>query len=394
MQTALERVKSELGPDAVILGSRSIRGGLFGLFGKAKVEVTAAIDAEPVADISQREQRIFAPDDDPAASEPEMQAIYRELREMRREVAALVDGTRVRSEQAAFTGVLLSVFRRLVDNDIEEETARILVEEVAGDLRQKEYEDLAKVHGLLLDKVERLIPIAEETRFDSKTPRVIAMVGPTGVGKTTTIAKLAAIHALTHKRRVSLITADTYRIAAIEQLRTYSDIIGVPLVVVYSPEEIEAAIQDRQDDDLILIDTAGRNPRNPARMLELRGIIRAARPDEVHLVISATTKNRDALDIVDRFEQVRFDRLLFTKLDESSTYGMILNALVRAQRPLSFVGTGQDVPEDFERASANKLAHLIIGDWGSALERRTPKSSAESEAGETSVTLARGGANS
>lgn len=127
-------------------------------------------------------------------------------------------------------------------------------------------------------------------------------------------------------------------------------------------------------------------------MLELRGIIRAARPDEVHLVISATTKNRDALDMVDRFEQVRFDRLLFTKLDESSTYGMMLNALVRAQRPLSFVGTGQDVPEDFERASANKLAHMIVGDWGSALERRTPKKSGEPEVGETPVTLARGGA--
>lgn len=237
MQAALEKVKSELGPDAVILSSRSVRaGGLFGFFGQSKVEVTAATDAEPLADVGQREQRVGTPDDRPTANEPEMQAIYRELREMRREVAALVDGTRVKSDQVVFTGALLSVFRRLVDNDIEEETARILVEEVAGDLRQKEHDDLPKVHQLLVDKVERLIPIAEEARFDSGTPKVIAMVGPTGVGKTTTIAKLAAIHALTHKKRVSLITADTYRIAAIEQLRTYSDIIGVPLVVVYSPK--------------------------------------------------------------------------------------------------------------------------------------------------------------
>ena len=259
----------------------------------------------------------------------------------------------------------------MVDNDIEEETARILVEEVAGDLRQREHDDLAKVHAMLVNKVERLIPVAQETKFDKDGPKVIAMVGPTGVGKTTTIAKLAAVYALSRKKRVALITADTYRIAAIEQLRTYSDIIGVPLTVVYSPEEVQLAIQEHRDADLILLDTAGRNPRNPARMLELRGVIRAAQPNEVHLVISATTKNRDAIEIVDRFEQVRFDRLLITKLDESSTYGMILNALVRAQRPLSYVGTGQDVPEDLEYASASKLAHMIIGDWGSPLELDT-----------------------
>lgn len=368
MQEALDRVRRELGPEAVIIGSRSIRlGGLFGLFARPKVEVTAAVDVEPevLADRPDYRQRVARVQ--PEARSPELQAIYRELQEMRREVAALVDGTRVKSNQVAFTGALLSVFRRLVDNDIEEETARILVEEVAGELRQREHNDLAKVHAMLVEKIERLIPVAEEINLDEDRPKVIAMVGPTGVGKTTTIAKLAAIYSLSKKKRVALITADTYRIAAVEQLRTYSEIIGVPLSVVYSPEEVQSAIEQHRDSDLILLDTAGRNPRNPARMLELRGIIRVAQPDEVHLVISATTKNRDAIEVVDRFEQVGFDRLLFTKLDESSTFGMILNALVRAQRPLSYLGTGQDVPEDFERASASKLAHMIVGDWGTSL---------------------------
>lgn len=369
MQEALEKTRRELGPDAVILNARTIRsGGLFGFLRATKVEVTVALDAEPAVGGVAAVETVRVPSGRSSEPEPELEIIYRELQEMRRDVAALVEGTGTRSGGTVFAGALLSVFRRLVDNDIEEETARILVEEVAGDLEQEDHMNLEKVHAMLVDRIARLIPVAQETDFDSDGPRIIAMVGPTGVGKTTTIAKLAAVHALAQERKVALITADTYRIAAIEQLRTYSDIIGVPLEVVYSPEEIGPAIESHKDAHVILIDTAGRNPRNPARMLELRGIIRAARPDEVHLVISATTKNRDALDVVDRFEQVGFDRLLFTKLDESSTYGMILNTLVRAQRPLSYLGTGQDVPEDFEVASAAKLAHMIMGDWAAPPE--------------------------
>ncbi|NLU40696.1 MAG: flagellar biosynthesis protein FlhF [Firmicutes bacterium] len=379
MQEALEKTRRELGPDAVILNARTIRaGGFFGLFGSPKVEVTAALDVDTAVSVAAVETA-RVPEGRISEREPRLEAIYRELREMRRDVAALIDGTRSQSGGAVFGGALLAAFRRLVDNDIEEETARILVEEVATDLGSEDCMDLEKVHAMLVDRLVRLIPVAEEITFDSDGPKVIAMVGPTGVGKTTTIAKLAAAHALTHRRKVALITADTYRIAAIEQLRTYSDIIGIPLEVVYSPEEIRPAIESHSDADVILMDTAGRNPRNPARMLELRGIIRAARPDEVHLVISATTKNSDALDVVDRFEQVGFDRLLFTKLDESSTYGMILNTLVRAQRPLSYLGTGQDVPEDFEIASAAKLAHMIMGDWGIAPGSGARENGANSE---------------
>jgi flagellar biosynthesis protein FlhF len=380
MQEALEKTRRELGPDAVILNARTIRaGGLFGLFGSPKVEVTAALDVETAVGGAAAVQTVGVPDSRSDQREPRLEAIYRELQGMRRDVAALLDGTRAQPGGTVFTGALLSVFRRLVDNEIEEETARILVEEVAGDFGPEDHADLEKVHAMLLDRIVRLIPVADEISFDTDGPRMIAMVGPTGVGKTTTIAKLAAVHSLTHGRKVALITADTYRIAAIEQLRTYSDIIGVPLEVVYSPEEIAPTIESHRDADIILIDTAGRNPRNPARMLELRGIIRAARPDEVHLVISATTKNFDALDVVDRFEQVGFDRLLFTKLDESSTYGMILNTLVRAQRPLSYLGTGQDVPEDFEIASAAKLAHMIMGDWGIAPGSGARENGANSE---------------
>jgi len=190
--------------------------------------------------------------------------------------------------------------------------------------------------------------------------RVVAFLGPTGVGKTTTIAKLAANFALLEKKDVALVTCDTYRIAAVEQLKTYGQIIGVPVEVVFSPQELREAILRQAKRDLILIDTAGRSHRNVMQMSELKGFLQAARPDETYLVVSATTKYRDAMEIVKNYGFAGFDRLLFTKLDETSTYGLILNLAAATQKGLSYFTTGQSVPEDIEPAGLPKLARLLI----------------------------------
>jgi flagellar biosynthesis protein FlhF len=180
-------------------------------------------------------------------------------------------------------------------------------------------------------------------------------------GKDDSIAKLAAIHSLWEKKRVLLLTADTYRIAAVEQLRTYARILGIPIEVVYEPEEIPSLLQKHEEMDLILMDTAGRSQRDGKRLDELCGLYESYRPEAVHLVMSANMKYGDMLDVIDRMGVVPVSCLLFTKLDETLTYGNLMNAVLDFDRPISFVTTGQNVPNDIEGAQPERIARLLVG---------------------------------
>jgi flagellar biosynthesis protein FlhF len=191
---------------------------------------------------------------------------------------------------------------------------------------------------------------------------VVALVGPTGVGKTTTVAKLAADFKLARGRRPGLVTVDTYRIAAVEQLRTYAEIIDLPLAVANAPGEMPRAIEELGDVDLVLIDTAGRSPRDEVKIRELADFLAAARPDEVHLVLSATTGERSLRAAAERFASARADRLILTKLDEADGLGGVLAVLERSHLPVSYITTGQAVPDDIEPAARARLARLILGD--------------------------------
>jgi flagellar biosynthesis protein FlhF len=189
--------------------------------------------------------------------------------------------------------------------------------------------------------------------------KTVALVGATGVGKTTTIAKLAAHYALVERRKVALLTIDTYRIAAVEQLKTYSQIIDLPLVVAHHVNEIEPALARFANYDLLLIDTAGRSQHNIPQIQELKPFLEALRC-ETHLVLSSSTKESDLMEIVHRFSSARIDRLLFSKLDETSTYGTLLNIADRVGIPLSYLTTGQRVPEDISIAEPRSLSKLIL----------------------------------
>ncbi len=191
--------------------------------------------------------------------------------------------------------------------------------------------------------------------------KAVALIGPTGVGKTTTIAKLAAHFSLVERKRVALLTVDTYRIAAVEQLKTYSQIIDIPIGVAYSQAEVLPAVEQFADYDLLLIDTAGRSQKNVMQVGELKTLLEAVHC-ETHLVLSACIKEQDMLDAAQRFSAARVDRILFSKLDETSTYGSLLNVAERTGIPLSYLTTGQKVPEDIEVAEGSKLADLILSD--------------------------------
>ena len=191
-------------------------------------------------------------------------------------------------------------------------------------------------------------------------PKIVALIGTTGVGKTTTIAKISARFVLEKGVSVALITADTYRISAVDQLKTYSDIIGLPLEIVYSAEELKPALRKHKDKQLILIDTAGRSQNNEYQMEELKEFLAVDTSIEKHLVMSATTKERDAEAILERFSAVRPDRMIFTKVDETDTLGFIVNLLFDRRIALSYLTNGQSVPDDIEPARPEALARLLL----------------------------------
>jgi flagellar biosynthesis protein FlhF len=192
-------------------------------------------------------------------------------------------------------------------------------------------------------------------------PSTVALIGPTGVGKTTTIAKLAADFKFRKGLKVGLITIDTYRIAAVEQLKTYADIIGIPINVVLTPEELAGAVQAFGEMDVVLVDTAGRSQCDSQKMDELRAFLDAACFDEVHLVVSSTTQTTLLESIVERFGPLAHDRLILTKMDETTCRGHLLNVLLRVNKAVSYVTTGQEVPDDIEVADPARIAAIVLG---------------------------------
>ena len=218
----------------------------------------------------------------------------------------------------------------------------------------------ARAADVLAEYLGKTMNFSEGITLNKHGVRIVALIGATGVGKTTTLAKIAARFVLDHNIRAALITADTYRISAVEQLKTYSDIIGLPLEIVYSPDELKVAIHKHRDKDLILIDTAGRSQHNEYQMNELQDFLAVHSHIERHLVMSATTKQRDAADILEKFSVCNPDCVIFTKTDETSSVGIILNLLADKGIALSFLTNGQSVPDDIVPATPENLAELLL----------------------------------
>jgi len=210
------------------------------------------------------------------------------------------------------------------------------------------------------ETLSRLIKFAGTLKLRKNSPRIIALVGPTGVGKTTTTAKLAAMYALNRGNKVALITMDIFRVGAVEQLKTYSRIMGIPLEVASTPKELEKAVEKYSNYDLIFIDTAGRSHKDKEKLDEMRNFLENKIPIEVYLCLSATTKDRELEEILARFSIFQISKVVFTKIDESESLGNMVNLLMKDNLQIAYFTTGQRVPEDIEVATSAKLADMIL----------------------------------
>jgi len=398
MPEALAMVKRDLGRDAVILHTRTFRkGGLFGIGGKKVVEVTAATGVNVLP--ARRSARRSAAQQNDGTVEAEggqtasgqvaerqasasalgvngalvdsvaISELRNELGLLRSVVADLVKETRF-GQGPALPDELLQAYQRLLENQVAEEIAYQLVNSLRSRLTPEQLRDPEVLRLELQKVIEASLPVAGGIEMTAAArPRVVAFIGPTGVGKTTTIAKLAANFKLRGGLSVGLVTIDTYRIAAVDQLRTYAQILDVPLKVVLTPKELAESISAMRDMDVILIDTAGRSQNDAIRINELKTFLDAAKPDEVHLVLSSTANEKTLLQAVERFGQIRIDRIVFTKLDEAVGFGVIINVLKRVNKALSYVTMGQDVPDDIAVGRGRELAALILGESSAVLGR-------------------------
>lgn len=259
---------------------------------------------------------------------------------------------------------LFDMYLKLVAQDLSEELADEIVRDVRDELNTFELEDEGRVAEAVQRHLARYVPTGdagEPAMPGDGRPLTIALVGPTGVGKTTTLAKLAATFKLRHGRSVGLVTSDTYRIAAVDQLRTYANIIDVPLHVALTPAEMRQAVQELHGTQVVLIDTAGRSQNDVDRISELREMIEAAVPHEVHLVLSSTASEKVLLREAESFMGVGVNKIVLTKLDEAVSFGMLVNVMHQLGRELSFVTTGQEVPDHIEVGRPDRIAELVVG---------------------------------
>jgi flagellar biosynthesis protein FlhF len=370
-----------MGPDAAVLHTREVQQRrLFGLFsGRRMIEVTASrgvnvpsrLRAKEPAETAAAKKSALPTCARPVASaspavldSPRQQSVllpgvHEQIADLQTMVKELCrrSGT---SRAGDLPEELFKLFTKLVDADVGEDLAQELVERLRRESRGK-LGDSVMLQSRIAQMIESDIRSAGPIAITPGRCRVAALVGPTGVGKTTTIAKLAANYRLKEKRRVGLITVDTYRIAAVEQLRTYANIIDLPMQVVSTPKEMHEAVRQMAGMDLVLIDTAGRSPKDEIRLQELKAFISEASADEVHLVLSSVAASRTLHQTAERFAAVGSTALIITKLDEANGLGNLLPVLRISRMPVSYLTNGQNVPDDIEIADSRRLARLILG---------------------------------
>lgn len=411
MPEALEKIRVDIGKDAIILNTKQIKtGGFLGMFGKQQIEVIAAVDEKAVErekvapparqpDAMQRPSNSFVakqayqrtapsrllPDEPdvertsappakfpvpqtavedeqqvPAQAQAQGSSIANELRDMREMFQKLL---LLKEANNNLPDSVLAIRERLLQQEVNEEIVAQIMKNLL--LRAENPIELTADEAYYLAKeiIEAMLQkaTAEPVQIDHSV-KYAFFFGPTGVGKTTTIAKLAAECMLRQKRRIGFITTDTYRIAAVEQLKIYANILNVPLEVVFSAKEIPQAMERLSECDLIFIDTAGRNFRNDVFVQGIRELLQLGESSVNYLVLGLTAKYPDIKAIITNFSDVPISQAIFTKADETDIYGALLNVTQMHSISLSYITNGQNVPDDIAVVTAELITKMILGD--------------------------------
>ena len=397
---ATEAAKKELGSTLVIMNVREVKKkGLFAFLLPKQIEVTAALEEEAPArpqygsilrtaadkEIRTEQQNLLAKNSteniekkldslqtllesqlNNRQSEKEESAKTQDVPDAEEKedktqdmAAAEKKEEEENSEQDKFIRLL---YNKMLDNEMDEKYVNSILEDASKTKKADLPFDylLANIYQKMVLKFGR----SEGITPSEEGPRIVLFIGPTGVGKTTTIAKLAGRYCVEEKKKVALLTADTYRIAAAEQLRTYANILETPFRIIYTPEELQAAVEDYWDCDYIFIDTAGRSHQNTDQLEKMKEMVAALkRPEsyQVFLVLSATTKYRDLQKIADCYGKIADFELIFTKLDETEAVGNLLNMKLYTDAPIAYVTCGQNVPDDMEAFNPQKTVKQILG---------------------------------
>ena len=363
MQEALLKVKMDLGSDAVILNTRKMkRPGMFSFLRSPLIEVLASLEEEEnetktiAAEVNNA--KVEQLEDKMHDMEEMLAKIYKQMSE--RQTDSLKNAVQKTADKPSS-----SIYNVFIENMKQNDVEQTVIDEIMTALRRNGIDDDTSMNEAFSTFQKELISrlgASEGIRLEeNKKPKVVMFLGPTGVGKTTTLAKLAANFMIKEKKKVGMITADTYRIAAVEQLKTYSEIMGTSITVIYSPKEMKDAIKKHAEDDLILIDTPGKSHKNKKHFDEIKEIVKAAEPDEAYLLISATTKMKDCKELIKAYSFIDKYKLIFTKLDETSSPGVVLNVKEITGKPLSYVTTGQSVPDDIELIDVENLSKKLLG---------------------------------
>ncbi len=374
MTEAMAKIRAQHGPDTVILSNRPIRKkGLRGLFSKPLVEVVIAFENDTADTVSLNKKAAAAA---PAAlkdlprtqdgqakaaedpiSDAKLTEMERRLETMNVTMQEIASRLRGKVNGSRYSPEIQRQLTTLLDEEVEEGVARGIADE-AQDICERRHVDPLEAFNQV---VAHRLGDPEGIKLHRFQRTVVVFIGPTGAGKTTTIAKLAARYALGEKVKVGLITADAYRIAAHEQIKTYSDILELPLKTVYKPEEITQALHELDNVDVVLVDTPGKSPKDASHQAEILSILEHSGASEIYLVMSAATGYRSSALIADQYRFLKNFKVLMTKMDETPTVGCLLNARALTGKPLSYLTTGQSVPDDIELLDVSSATSQLLG---------------------------------